>query len=201
MAAIKKISRQKGFNLVELMVVVGIFAVVNLVIFAGYPAFNRRIAMKKTAAEIAMVARQAQSYSLANKRFDNANGSYFPNYGIHFEKNKDYFALFADANGNGVYGGSSGCTDAECAEFFQISTSNSVSDIFLCRDASNCNSYSKIEVVYPRGRTSALASASGDGTSCSSCSYAKIALRSLGDLVPPKYIYIWLNGQISIKDE
>lgn len=196
---LQKNNFKKGFNLIELIVIVSILTLINMVIFAGYPKFNRRMALKKTSGEIALVVRQAQAYSLANKGFDSGGNYYYPNYGVHFEKNRAYFTLFADTNSSETYAGSIGCGDSECVEFFGLNSANIISSASLCTGSFVCNFYNKVDIVYPRGRTSAFATARGDGGTCSSCSYAKLEI-SAGGIVPPKYVYIWLNGQISIKD-
>ncbi|MCK6462371.1 MAG: hypothetical protein L6Q29_00930 [Candidatus Pacebacteria bacterium] len=206
MISVKKVKNQQGFNLMELLVIVSIIAMVNMVIFAGYPKFNRRIALKKTTAEIALAVRQAQSNSLAVKKFDKSVSNPFPDYGIHFEKDKNNFTIFADTNNSRTYGGASAdCSDTECVEFFSINNSTQVGTVELCQKSSSCASYQKVDIVYPRGRTAVIAyvrgvDASGGVYECSSCSYARIRVDSLGNLVPPKYLYVWFNGQISIKD-
>ena len=57
-----------GFTLTELLVVVGIMTIMNLLIFANYPEFSQRLALKRTSEDIALIVRQAQAYSLGIKK-------------------------------------------------------------------------------------------------------------------------------------
>ena len=56
-----------GFTLTELLVVVGIMTIMNLLIFANYPEFSQRLALKRTSEDVALIVRQAQAYSLGIK--------------------------------------------------------------------------------------------------------------------------------------
>lgn len=204
MITAKKQNLKSGFNLMELLVILGIIALVNLVIFSGYSQFNRRITLKRTAAEIAIIVRGAQSDSLAIKKFSNANGSYFPDYGVHFESGRNFVTIFADVDNDNIFDSASECGGNECAEYFKINTPVDISSLSVCQNSSSCANYNKVDIIYPRGRTSALATVSADRGSGlendSSWSYVRIALISRGNIVPPKYLDIWRNGQISIKD-
>ena len=59
--------KQRGFSLIELMVAVGIMTLINIMIFASYPEFSQKMALKRTSEEVALIARQAQAYALGIK--------------------------------------------------------------------------------------------------------------------------------------
>ena len=46
------------------MVAVGIMTLINIMIFASYPEFSQKMALKRTSEEIALIVRQAQAYAL-----------------------------------------------------------------------------------------------------------------------------------------
>ena len=91
----------RGFTLTELLVVVGIMTIMNLLIFANYPEFSQRLALKRTSEDIALIVRQAQAYSLGIKK--PVSGDY-SGFGVRFDKNNNKsLILFADTNTNKTY--------------------------------------------------------------------------------------------------
>ncbi len=135
-----------GFSMVELLVAVSIFMVVTSVLLVNYPKFSSKILLENVAYEVALSARQAQSYGL-NVRVASLGGgnTSFPTYGVHFSLNginsndpsdSKTFVLFADllpdtltptAN-NKKYDAVSGCDviGGECVEKFSIQNTNQI---------------------------------------------------------------------------
>uniref|UniRef100_UPI002B1DDAC5 pilus assembly FimT family protein n=1 Tax=Pseudomonas glycinae TaxID=1785145 RepID=UPI002B1DDAC5 len=56
------IKGKRGFTLVELLVTVGVFAVVSGLTLANYPKFNSQTAITGLAQQIAIAIREAQVY-------------------------------------------------------------------------------------------------------------------------------------------
>lgn len=145
-----------GFTLIELIVVMSIMVIINGVIFFDYPSVMANLALKRTAGEIALVARQAQVYSLSAK--SGVSGE-LVNYGVHFDKtvpNNTKIILFADTgNGSGglpnnKYDTGSGCgvSPTECVQEFEIQTKDKIIG-FSCTPASPACS-SPVDIVYQR---------------------------------------------------
>lgn len=182
--------KQRGFSLIELMVAVGIMALINIMIFASYPEFSQKMALKRTSEEIALSARQAQAYALGIKKSSSVGDDYF-GFGIHFDKsNSKSLILFTDsgATPNKTY------DVGELFQEFKIDTGDYVSDLRICADF--CQSADTLDIVYPRA--SSMATINNDDT----LSYATITIKSpRGDADKnKKLIKIWRNGQISVED-
>jgi len=186
---------QKGFSLIELMVSVGILTLINIMIFASYPEFSQKMALKRTSEEIALIVRQAQVYALGIKKSVSVE-DYYSDSGVHFDKNDSKsLILFTDSGSipNKIY------DDGELFQEFKIDTGDYVSNLQTCNSSSACSSVNTLDIVYPRA--SSIASISADEDVCDSCSYAKVTIQSpRGDEEKnKKYINIWISGQISVE--
>ena len=82
----------RGFSLIELLVVTGIFIVITGVVLANNSQFNSSVLLGNAAYDIALSVRQAQVYGLSTQEYA---GEFQLGYGIHFSGTGDYF-LFAD---------------------------------------------------------------------------------------------------------
>ena len=190
--------KQRGFSLIELMVAVGILILINTMIFAKYPEFSQKMALKRTSEEIALTARQAQAYALGIKRSASIGGDYF-GFGIHFDKSlakSKSLILFTDSGAipNKIYDVGDGCggSSTECFQEFKIDTGDYVSNIETC-DSGGCDIITgdKLDVVYPRATS--IATINNDDN----VSYARVTIKSpKGE---EKRIKIWRSGQISVE--
>jgi len=202
----KKTNSQSGFTLVELLVTVTLMAAVNGLILASVPEINKRIGLKRTAGEIAMVIRQAQAQALGIKEH---NGG-FPGYGVHFDKttgNNKSIILFADAPesgsdyGNGEYDAGSGCGEAntECIQEYKINTGDWVEDLCAGTSATDCEKMpDKLDIVF--NRATPFSSMIADGDINTTYSFAKITIESpRSGEKNKKRIQILSSGQVEIK--
>lgn len=93
-----KRSLQAGFSLLEMVMVLSIFAILTAVVTYNYGAFNNQMTLTNLAYEIAMQVREKQVYSLgvrsSSNTFDNR-------YGIYFKKGETSFLNFIDSDNNG----------------------------------------------------------------------------------------------------
>ena len=187
--------KQEGFSLIELMVAVGIMTVINIMIFASYPEFSQKMALKRTSEEVALIARQAQAYALGIKKTASVGDNYF-GFGVHFDKNnKKSLILFADSDSDKTY------DTGELFQEFKIGTGDYVSELQVCASGGLCENAGSgaLDVVYPRATS--LASISTGGIVCDSCSYARVLIQSPrgNEAKNKKYINIWISGQISVE--
>ena len=186
--------KQRGFSLIELMVAVGILTLINIMIFASYPEFSQKMALKRTSEEVALIARQAQAYALGIKRPVSGEEDYY-GFGIHFDKSDSKsLILFADSNSDKTYDKKDGCggSSTECFQEFKIGTGDYVSNLQTCNSNNVCSSANTLDVVYPRA--SSIATINKD----SGASYAQVTIKSpQGD--KKKDIKIWISGQITVE--
>jgi prepilin-type N-terminal cleavage/methylation domain-containing protein len=80
--------KNSGFTLVELLVTVGVFAIVSGLTLANYPKFNSQTAITGVAQQIAISIREAQVYGIAVKNSSTTASvvmqNVYPAYGIFF---------------------------------------------------------------------------------------------------------------------
>ena len=192
--------KQRGFSLIELMVAVGILILINTMIFAKYPEFSQRMALKRTSEEIALIARQAQAYSLGIKRSASGIDNFF-GFGVHFDKspaNSKSLILFTDSGStpNKIYDAGDDCggSSTECFQEFKIDTGDYVFELEECSSMDVCVSVSAntLDVAYPRA--SSVATINNDN----SVSYAQVTVKS-PDGNKEKKIKIWISGQITVE--
>lgn len=86
--------KNKGFTLIELMITVGIFAIMTALLVAKYGTFNNGVLLTNLAYDIALNIRSAQSYGL-NTRGDDSDSfnGFTGSYTVSFEENKKHFTL------------------------------------------------------------------------------------------------------------
>jgi prepilin-type N-terminal cleavage/methylation domain-containing protein len=92
----------RGFSLVELVVVLGIFTLITGLVLANHSRFNGSVLLGSLSYNIALSIREAQVYGLSVKQF---NVSQFQvGYGIHFNSGElNSYSLFVDVNTNKRY--------------------------------------------------------------------------------------------------
>ncbi len=89
----------RGFSLIELLVVVGIFVVITGVVLANNARFNSSVLLGNAAYDVALSVRQAQVYGLSTQVHQ---GVFQVGYGMHFAGPVEYL-LFADLDSNKRY--------------------------------------------------------------------------------------------------
>ncbi len=86
-------SLSRGFSILELMVVLAIFAIMTGILIADIPNFREKSSLDLTVNEVATYIRGAQVYGAAQKGgVANAGVTY----GVHFDKGSSSFYLFKD---------------------------------------------------------------------------------------------------------
>lgn len=95
--------KNKAFSLIELMVVIAIFAIISGVIMFNYGRFSSNMIVTNLAYESALAVRQAQVYGISVKK--TTSGSDFnASYGVWFsESDKQNFYLFSDKVGETMH--------------------------------------------------------------------------------------------------
>ena len=182
----------KGFTLIEMLVVVAIMMIVSTVVLANNGRFGGQAILQNIAYEIALTIRQAQVYSIAVRMRSSSTGEgeYPAAYGMHFtESDPRTFYLFAEDDLNGVYLQSEDTLiqDYSIRPGYRIVR---LCDETLCAGASVEN----LDVSFRRPHPDAWIF-TGRGQQTRGC----IELRSpRGDT---KAVVITINGQIEVKNK
>ena len=121
-----KINFLRGFTIIEILITIGIFALVSSMILANYPKFSERLTLEQTAQKIALSFREARTFSLTVGESE-IGAKIFPGYGVHFDAgesgdNKEYL-IFSDLDSDKKYAASG---DEE-KDTFKIQSSASIS--------------------------------------------------------------------------
>src|SRR4030042_5264351 len=100
-------SKQAGFSMTELIVVMAIASVIMTTIVVQQSQWNKRLAVNTQAYELALMIRQAQIYSLGVKEYTAGAGDKFDiGYGVHIGRTgplSDKYILFADKDKDLLY--------------------------------------------------------------------------------------------------
>lgn len=176
----------KGFTLLELLVVLAIFIIITSIILANYPLFRDGVALKKTAQQIAITIHEAEVYAMSVKSFSGQ----FPSYGAHFESGNNSFVLFSDVNDNDIYD-----VGSEEVKIYQIQTNDKIYD--LCGNqnsaAPDVCGLASVDIIFIRPNPLVILNGSGNP----GLSDIEIYLRSPREKI--KKIIVFASGQIAIE--
>lgn len=102
----KSAADERGFSLIELIVVTGILALISSLVLVNNNRFGGEILLKNLAYDVALSVREAQIYGIAVRRFGSSD--FGAGYGVYFNRDTpSTYILFADVfpsmAGNGLY--------------------------------------------------------------------------------------------------
>lgn len=179
----------RGFSMLELMIVLAIFAIMTAVLVTDIPNFRNKSTLDLTVSDVATSIRGAQVYSAAQVGSTNTNKV---RYQLSFNSNgADHFSLFKDSNETsiGLNGG------------FQIT------DIILVDSSGDkdCD-ISTLDVTYEANPyTQSLGTAleaqafiNGPTPDPTPFNYADIKIQSMKNDALSRCVRIYSNGQITI---
>lgn len=107
---------RRGFTVVELIVSIGIIAIISgLALFNG-GAFNDNIALSSAAQDVSIAFRQAQNYGSSVRESSSGSNTFTLGYGVAVSGvYPSYGVLFVDSTVNNKYDNLGGCS-GECVE-------------------------------------------------------------------------------------
>lgn len=201
---------QRGLTLVEMMVVIAIFAVFSTLVLVKYNQFNNTILLTNLAYEVALTVRQAQVYGVATRQTTPAGGSlsgYEVAYGARFESTKtNEFYFYVDAaTKNNQCDGAACSSSNERIETLSLRNNYVISD-FCAQLASNgqtecMNSgpapsrITTLDITFIRPNPNAIIKTDHTGTSYRAASTTV----STADGLNRRIITIQQTGQITVQ--
>jgi type II secretory pathway pseudopilin PulG len=199
-------------TLVELLVVMALFAITSSLTIFDYGSFRNSVSTQNLADDIALSIRKAQSYAIGSH---DTGTSFSSHYGVHFTTNQNptsalggsskAFVMFIDNDGSGYYNiplsGTCG-TSNECNEVLSIKSDDRISSIYLNGNLTPIASTDSIDVRFVRPNPDAIfCYRISDGVcDISSKNISHIVINvSNSTTNKSKIITIWNTGQISIQ--
>lgn len=213
----KKNSR--GFTLVEMTIVAGIFAILTAVAVFKYGDFTSNLLVTNMAYEIALTTRQAQIFGLGSRGYTDGTEKVFNYpYGVFFnmrdgstgELNETKrFAFFVDRNqdnepGYGQCNTSSGngdcvCgTNDECIEQLTLQRNIKITELRVSAGVGVCEADSVDKLAVTFKRPSPEARIEWQTYNLDDYEFAQIKVEARNSGIKPAYVLIRKNGQISV---
>lgn len=153
-----------GMSYVELIVVLGIFAVLSAVALYNYGDFQAKVDIKNLASDIALKIVEAQKASLSGKlpplaQQSQINSTWKPSYGLYLDLISDNqsFIYFTDLNAeDGLYN-TSGCPGSgECLDKITITKGNSLASLDVFYQGGTFASLNNLTVTFKRPNSAAI---------------------------------------------
>lgn len=195
-------NNMNGFTLVELVVVIGIAALISTVALANFPQFRDRIAVNKESGKVAVALRNAQSFSLGVRQFNPPPGqqgscqevfqSNFPSYGVSFAVGDSAYYLFGDVNCNAQF--DIGALNEEVKAFLFEGGVHIESICVNIYDTTPACGEPAVDIVYARPFPQVKISSSGVGRAS-----ARLELQSR-DSATKRNVIILNTGQVSVEN-
>lgn len=195
--AMRKRQSEKGFTLVELIVVTGILTLITGLMLVNNNKFGGALLLENLAYDVALSIREAQVYGISVRQF--GSGNFELGYGVHFDMaNPKTYSLFGDVDGNGLWAAGEEVAPSPYA----IERGYFISK--LCApagsDTESCSSATDLDLVFKRPEPDAYISADGiSGVTTPSAlqESARVVLESpRGD---ERSVVVEVTGQISVE--
>jgi len=193
----------RGFTIMELSIVISIFAILSAVVLFNSGAFSSKVAFENLASDIAINILQAQKEAMSGKFNSLSFGINPPSYGMHFDStlgNNQKFTYFADLplTRDMAYNSGIGCSaNAECLNEINIQTGEFISSLCVNKKSNNslCG-ISSFDIVFTRPLPQPIISSLG--VVMNNVLDAEIEITSL-KTNDKKTIIVWRTGQISVE--
>lgn len=198
----------RGFTIAEIMVVLGIFAVVSGIILFNYNSFKTNTTVNTVTQEIALTVRKAQSYSLGLQTSGLLANLPVKGYGVRFESTRpDRIIFFTELSpvDNQYTTTSNTCgapvPNEECVEYYTIETGDRIENIIADGEVLKLTDpASSVDIIFKKPSGDAVFCVHKFGSTCNSSSFTPVSvfdivLVSQGGV--NKYVHIYGNGQIS----
>lgn len=195
-------SLPKGFTLIEVVVVIGVMAIISSLMLANFPRFNKQIGVGKEASKLALSLRKAQSYALAVREFNSAFNDdpfcenppvKFPGYGLFFKTlDSAHYFIYGDVNCSKYY---ESFSIEETVEIVNIENNMKTSTIkgYNAAICSGGCDLAELSILYLRPGPTTLIK--GDGADYN---FVEIYLSSADGTVSKKVV-VKSTGQVSIE--
>jgi type II secretory pathway pseudopilin PulG len=192
---------KSGFTIVELVVSIGIFAMMSALLLAKYGNFNQGVILTNLAYDVALTIRNAQSYGLNVKSATRVTNDFSKPFGVRLScdtttttiqangADNTYFIFYSDTNTNGIYDSGDGVISTT---FYTRGARTG--PIYTTDDPGVCDPASRyVDIVFKRPDPNAIIKVNGGATALSNI---YITVKALDGST--RKILVNSNGQISV---
>lgn len=163
----KNISKQKGFSLPELIIVIGIFVIISTVAMFNQGKLSSSVLLTNMAYEVGLAIREAQTYGIG-VRSEDAGANFTGQYGAYFDTSSEtsnrQVIVFADLDQNLSYTQGANPPEEKYIYEFENRRGNKITAMCVgdlapgtaCQNG--VNSESPLSILFKRPNPSALIS-------------------------------------------
>ncbi len=181
---------RRGFTLIELVVTIGIMALITGVTLANHSKFGGQVMLRNLAYELALAVREAQTYGVSVRKTNSAS-NFDAGYGIYFNLStpKEY-SIFIDSTPDGLL-----TNTLEEVTKYNIGRGYEVSSLCLVENSGSCTPVNRIDILFKRPEPDAIIR--GNGAENKIYSRAEIVLKSPRN--DTMKVVVEVSGQISVE--
>ncbi len=194
----------RGFSLIEMLMVMGIFAFLSGMIFVNYGKFNTKASLDNLTHQVALVIRQAQVYGISVSQ-----GDQFKGYGVYFStatpEDKVKFILFKDYNPqdkkyNPRTNPCGGDANDECLGKISIQSGDVVNKIIANGETSAPGiELREANIVFTRPSPDAQMTGLRGDNGANIDNIADLEVYLLSPRGPENKVVVWSTGQIAVE--
>ncbi len=93
---LKKKSRNKGFTIVEILVVIAIIGLLSATVWINYNIVDKEVVFERSVNELAQEIRKALEMALSSTIVEGLPSGFQGGYGVFFPEGENYYVLFSD---------------------------------------------------------------------------------------------------------
>lgn len=182
-------NKNNGFTLVELIITIGIFALMTSLMLAKYGNFDQGTLLTNTAFDIALSIRSAQSYGMNVRSVGRNINSFEAPYGVHFDNGSNTYKIYANTSGDLKY-------DDGDTILSTITMKRGHTVSFICADnAGNCLvTVDSLDIIFQRPDPNAIILINGQTTR-----YIYSRIKVMASDGSTRSIVVRSTGQISVE--
>lgn len=190
-----KYQKQRGFTLVEIIAVLGIFMVLTSIVVFNYSKFRSDTVLTNMAYEVALTIREAQIYGVSARSsgvsFENAYGIFIPT------SSSNQYSVYSDGNGDLLFSGddcllSGGDT---CVTTYNFQNSIKISQLDV-KIGGSCQPASTLSISFKRPNPEPIIRRNS-GNEAISLAQITVSTEEGTD----RYVVIYGNGQVAVLNE